>query len=102
VRSSGSACTMRSRAIRARARQLFVICSGEHVRFRRRRGGSTHDESIEVGPGPFTCEVPLRSSLRIGNVFGQKRSQRVRLIIQTYNIEQKERISFNNIRKCGG
>ena len=95
---------MRSRAIRAMARQLFVICSDNNVRCccKRLGGGDTHDESIEVGPGPFTCEVPLWSSLRIGNVFGQKRSQRVRLIIQTYNIEQKKRISFNNIRKCGG
>ena len=94
---------MRSRAIRAMARQLFVICSDNNtfVAAASEEGG-THDESIEVGPGPFTCEVPLWSSLRIGNVFGQKRSQRVRLIIQTYNIEQRERISFNNIRKCGG
>lgn len=94
VRSSGSACTMRSRAIRASARQLFVICSEDRrviVRclFLNRR--STHDESMEVGPVPFTCEVALRSSLRIGYVFGQKRSQRVRLIIQTYNVEQRER-----------
>ena len=58
--------------------------------------GSTYDESMEVGPGPFTCEVPLRSSLRIGYVFCQKRSQRVRLYHT--NIQQigseKERISL--------
>jgi hypothetical protein len=63
---------------------------------------STHDESMEVGPVPFTSEVALRSSLRIGYVFGQKRSQRVRLYHTNIQHRAKGSDKFNNIWKCGG
>lgn len=78
-RSSGSAWTMRSRAIRASARQLFVIYGGIRglivVMFHRERKTllATYDEGVEVCLGPFTCEISLGSSLRIGYIFGQER-----------------------------
>ena len=40
---------------------------------------ATHDESVKVCLGPFTREISLGSSLRIGYIFGQKRRQRVHL-----------------------
>ena len=78
-RSSGSAWTMRSRAIRARARQLFVIY-GEirkllrHIPSRAEDTTGTYDEGVEVCLGPFTCEISLGASLRIRYIFGQERS----------------------------
>ena len=33
----------------------------------------THDEGVEVCLGPFTCEISLGSSFRIGYIFGQER-----------------------------
>jgi hypothetical protein len=78
-RSSGSAWTMRSRAIRASARQLFVIYGGEcdncllSSLSSQEHGEHTHDEGVKICLGPFTCEISLRSSFRIGYIFGQER-----------------------------
>jgi hypothetical protein len=79
---------------------------------------ATHDESVKVCLGPFTREISLGSSLRIGYIFGQKRSQRVHLY-DTVKIttcmwcgcerakakksgeRKKERNKVNNIWGCG-
>ena len=68
---------MRSRAIRASARQLFVIYGGirellvviTSIMSGRHTTG-TYDEGVKVCLGPFACEVSLGSSLRIGYIFG--------------------------------
>jgi hypothetical protein len=74
---------------------LLVVSSSERQ--------DTHNESVEVCLGPFTCEISLGSSLRIGNIFGQERSQRVGLY-DTQNTtleEEKTSNKFNNTMKCG-
>lgn len=34
---------------------------------------STYDEGVQICLGPFTCEISLGSSFRIGYIFGQER-----------------------------
>ena len=66
VTSSEFACTMRSRAIRASARYLSDLVSVRSPSYTIHEWeNATHDESVKVCLGPFTCEISLRSSLRI-------------------------------------
>ena len=82
-RSSGSVSTRRSRAIFARARQLFVICGmlTRYSRLSSRARLTTHNKHVEVSTLPVPAQVAVRAFLR-RDEFDQQRSQWVRLIVQ--------------------